>query len=78
MPPMLPMSLEHLVVASIVAVAAAHAAWSVMPQSWRLRLVTRLASFPPTAAPAARILQRWRVARGCAGCSASGVPEPRS
>jgi hypothetical protein len=75
---MLPMSLEHLIVASIVAVAAAYAAWSVMPQSWRLRLVTRLASFPPTAAPAGRLLERWRAAQGCAGCSASGVPGSRS
>jgi iron complex transport system substrate-binding protein len=66
---MLPLLLERALVALIVAVAAAYAAWSVMPQSWRLRLVTRLASFPPTAAPAARILQRWRTAQGCAGCA---------
>ena len=63
------MLLERLLVASIVAVAAAYAAWAVMPQSWRLRLVTRLASFPPTAAAAARILARWRTAQGCAGCA---------
>lgn len=78
MPSMLPMSLEHLIVAAIVAVATAYAAWSVMPRSWRLRLVMRLASFPPTAAPAGRLLERWRAAQGCAGCSASGVPESRS
>ena len=68
---------EHLLVALIVASAAVYAAWAVMPQSWRLRLVTRLAAFPPTAAPAARLLQRWRAAQGCAACSVSHTPEPR-
>lgn len=66
---MLSMSFERLLVGLIVAVAAAYIAWSVMPQSWRLRVVTRLAAFPPTAAAAARILQRWRTAQGCAGCA---------
>ena len=71
---MLPMSFERLLVGLIVALAAAYVAWSVMPQRWRLRVVTRLAAFPPTAAPAARILQRWRTAQGCAGCA----PDRRS
>jgi len=66
---MLSMSSERLLVGLIVAVAAAYIAWSVMPQSWRLRVVTRLAAFPPTAAAAARILQRWRTAQGCTGCA---------
>ncbi len=73
---MLPMSSERLLVGLIVALAAAYVAWSVMPQRWRLRVVTRLAAFPPTAAPAARILQRWRTAQGCAGC-ASGHASDR-
>ena len=60
---------EDLLVAAIVVAAAVYASWAVMPQSWRLRLVTRLAAFPPTAAPASRLLQRWRTAKGCAGCS---------
>jgi len=71
---MLPMSFERLLVGLIVAFAAAYVAWSVMPQRWRLRVVTRLAAFPPTAAPAARVLQRWRTAQGCAGCA----PDRRS
>jgi len=66
---MLPMSFERLLVGLIVALAAAYVAWSVMPQRWRLRVVTRLAAFPPTAAPASRVLQRWRTAQGCAGCA---------
>ena len=70
--------LETSIVALAVIAAAAYAAWAVMPQSWRLRLVTRLAAFPPTAAPAGCVLQRWRAAQGCAGCSASSVPESRS
>ncbi|MFM7706734.1 MAG: helical backbone metal receptor [Gammaproteobacteria bacterium] len=65
----LSMSRERLLVGLIVAVAAAYVAWSVMPQSWRLRVVTRLAVFPPTAAAAGRILQRWRTAQGCTGCA---------
>ena len=69
MPPLL----EHLLVAALVAAAAVYASWTVMPQSWRLRLVTRLAVLPPTAAPAARLLQRWRAAQGCAGCAAAGA-----
>ena len=73
---MLPMLLEHLLVALIVAVAAVYAAWTVMPQSWRLRLVTGLAAFPPTAARAERLLQRWRNAQGCAACAASRPSEP--
>lgn len=64
--------LERSVVALIVLAAAVYAIWAVMPQIWRLRLVTRLAAFPPTAAPAARLLQRWRAAQGCAACS--GTP----
>jgi predicted protein tyrosine phosphatase len=69
--------LETSIVALAVIAAAAYAAWAVMPQSWRLRLVTRLAAFPPTATPAGRLLERWRAAQGCAGCSASSTPESR-
>ncbi|MFO0512083.1 MAG: hypothetical protein ACK51K_15620, partial [Gammaproteobacteria bacterium] len=72
------MSFERLLVGLIVALAAAYVAWSVMPQRWRLRVVTRLAAFPPTAAPAARILQRWRTAQGCAGCAPGRSPGERS
>jgi iron complex transport system substrate-binding protein len=75
---MLPMPLERLLVGLIVALAAAYVAWSVMPQRWRLRVVTRLAAFPPTAAPAARVLQRWRTAQGCAGCAPDRRPGERS
>ena len=65
----LPPPLEQLLVALIVTAAAMYASWTVMPQPWRLRLVTRLAAFPPTAASAARLLRRWRAAQGCAGCA---------
>lgn len=75
---MLPMSFERLLVGLIVALAAAYVAWSVMPQRWRLRVVMRLAAFPPTAASAARILQRWRTAQGCAGCAPGRSPGERS
>lgn len=70
----MPAPLERLLVALIVAAAALYALWAVMPQSLRLRLVTLMAAFPPTAAPAERLLQRWRAARGCAGCAANAAP----
>lgn len=63
------MLLERLLVALIVSAAALYAGWALMPQPWRLRLVDRLAAFPPTAAPAERLLRRWRAAPGCAGCA---------
>jgi iron complex transport system substrate-binding protein len=49
------------------------------PTAVRIWLATRLATFPPTAAPARRALVRWQAAQGCSACSsnaAAAAPKP--
>ena len=71
--------LETSIVAVLVSAAAGYLVWVLSPKVVRIWLATRLAIFPPTAAPARRALARWQAAQGCSACSsnaAAAAPKP--
>jgi iron complex transport system substrate-binding protein len=71
--------LETSIVAVLVSAAAGYLVWVLSPKVVRIWLATRLATFPPTAAPARRALVRWQAAQGCSACSsnaAAAAPKP--
>jgi iron complex transport system substrate-binding protein len=71
--------LETSIVAVLVSTAAGYLVWVLSPKVVRIWLATRLAIFPPTAAPARRALARWQAAQGCSACSgnaAAAAPKP--
>jgi len=71
--------LETSIVAVLVSAAAGYLVWVLSPKVVRIWLATRLATFPPTAAPARRALARWQAAQGCSACSgnaAAAAPKP--
>jgi iron complex transport system substrate-binding protein len=71
--------LETSIVAVLVSAAAGYLVWVLSPTAVRIWLATRLATFPPTAAPARRALARWQAAQGCSACSgnaAAAAPKP--
>jgi iron complex transport system substrate-binding protein len=71
--------LETSIVAVLVSAAAGYLVWVLSPTAVRIWLATRLATFPPTAAPARRALVRWQAAQGCSACSsnaAAAAPKP--
>ena len=71
--------LETSIVAVLVSTAAGYMVWVLSPKVVRIWLATRLAIFPPTAAPARRALARWQAAQGCSACSgnaAAAAPKP--
>ena len=71
--------LETSIIAVLVSVAAGYLVWVLSPTAVRIWLAMRLATFPPTAAPARRALARWQAAQGCSACSgnaAAAAPKP--
>jgi iron complex transport system substrate-binding protein len=71
--------LETSIVAVLVSAAAGYLVWVLSPKVVRIWLATRLAIFPPTAAPARRALARWQAAQVCSACSgnaAAAAPKP--
>ncbi len=65
--------LETSIVAVLVSAAAGYLVWVLSPTAVRIWLATRLATFPPTAAPARRALARWQAAQGCSACSSNAA-----